>query len=49
MDKHDAEILKVFTSILISESTYHLGVIISFFLIIHCTLRLNQSTKVYIY
>jgi len=45
----DTELLEIFASVLILVSSYHLGVVLSFFLVVHCALFLDQSAKVYIY
>ena len=40
----DTELLEIFASVLILVSSYHLGVVLSFFLVVHCNLVFgNQS------
>ena len=45
----DTELLEIFASVLILVSSYHLGVVLSFFLVVHCALLLDQRAKVYKY
>ena len=44
----DTELLEILTSVLILVSAYHLGVVLSFFPVVHCNLFLDQIAKVYI-